>query len=608
MTPVDANVSFSGTIFQWPLQTRTKPGRETYTYPVTINKPDELKSEKELAKEEEERKRKEAEENAAAKTKEKSDIDEDLENKKEDDKKEEIFEYYLPVLDYTPSVATVTQGLTYKIGYTASASMVNQTAYSSANLYKSDDFDWTKKRSEMYTIKTPVSLTSTLNYAGNFFTVQNGISYSPVYQSHPYISEDTTHYKNGTIGYTEESAKTLRLSDYKAEKQDILNTNTVTIKPFAYLDVISDSSISWNSTLKLYRREFTGTADNPEWENKTVDWDDKESITANSLSAVLSAKEFSNKLGQTLTMTAVMPPQLKQYTATLGLTFPYVSASFSTGIVENDTSSSSAAKNGEVKEWKKNPFNQSLSVSLPLLSKSLSFSESYSYNREDDNPESLRFSTSWYGLSLSYVMSYTYGYDFNSGWKVRPEKEFLPYSLSFSYSTPSKTFYNWYNRIQTAPALSTSIVADLLRPTNSYFLFTPSLSFKVTDFMTLTFSATTRNSVLYWYFHNNEGDMYSDWGGFPGNILKDLTDSFRFDNQSVRESSGFKIKSMDMTLTHDLHDWKFNMTLKFSPRVITENGKKLYDFSPYISLGVVWNPMDSMKTNIIDEYGEWHIE
>ena len=102
--------------------------------------------------------------------------------------------------------------------------------------------------------------------------------------------------------------------------------------------------------------------------------------------------------------------------------------------------------------------------------------------------------------------------------------------------------------------------------------------------------------------------MYSDWGGFPGNILKDLTDSFRFDNQSVRESSGFKIKSMDMTLTHDLHDWKFNMTLKFSPRVITENGKKLYDFSPYISLGVVWNPMDSMKTNIIDEYGEWHIE
>ena len=50
------------------------------------------------------------------------------------------------------------------------------------------------------------------------------------------------------------------------------------------------------------------------------------------------------------------------------------------------------------------------------------------------------------------------------------------------------------------------------------------------------------------------------------------------------------------------------MTLKFSPRVITENGKKLYDFSPYISLGVVWNPMDSMKTNIIDEYGEWHIE
>ena len=50
------------------------------------------------------------------------------------------------------------------------------------------------------------------------------------------------------------------------------------------------------------------------------------------------------------------------------------------------------------------------------------------------------------------------------------------------------------------------------------------------------------------------------------------------------------------------------MTMKIEPRLITENGKKIYDFKPYITIGVVWNPIESIKTSIIDEYGEWKLE
>jgi hypothetical protein len=211
-------------------------------------------------------------------------------------------------------------------------------------------------------------------------------------------------------------------------------------------------------------------------------------------------------------------------------------------------------------------------------------------------------------MQLSYLMSYTQGYDFNDGWVIRSYKEFLPYSLSFTYTTPSKTFYKWFNRISLSPGLNVSLVADLLRPTNSYLVFSPSIKFKINEFLDITFSATSRNSVLYWYFHNNPGDLYSDWGGFPGNIVKDLIDSFRFDNENLRKNSGFKLKSLNMTVTHDLHDWKLNMTVKIEPRIITENGRKTYDFKPYITIGVVWNPMESMKTTIKDEYGEWKLE
>ena len=63
-----------------------------------------------------------------------------------------------------------------------------------------------------------------------------------------------------------------------------------------------------------------------------------------------------------------------------------------------------------------------------------------------------------------------------------------------------------------------------------------------------------------------------------------------------------------MTLSHDLHDWKLNMTLKIEPRVITENGRKRYDFSPQSTIGVVWSPMESIKTTVTDKYGEWKLE
>ena len=246
----------------------------------------------------------------------------------------------------------------------------------------------------------------------------------------------------------------------------------------------------------------------------------------------------------------------------------------------------------------------------------LSLSENFIYNMEDDNPDSLKLSASMFGLQLSYIQSYVLGYvlDPNQGWiipedkKKNDEKEFLPYSLSLSYSLPTQTYYTWFNRVSFGLGLNTSIVADLLRPTNSYFLFSPSIKFKIHEFCDITFSASSRNSMLYWYFHTEEGDLKSEWGGFPGNVVKDLIDSFRFDDESKRKNSGFKLKSLNMTVSHDLHDWKANMTMKIEPRIITENGVQMYDFKPYVTIGVVWNPMESMKTTIIDDYGEWKLE
>ncbi len=593
VTPVNATISMSGTLFSWPPAKNSSSGVKSYL--ISMNKPDELKTDKQL---EEERKRREKEEREAAgeteSTEEKSsDISETEAAESEEDK----IKFTIPELDFTPQKETVNDSIEYNLGYSLGYSITDQLAYSSNNLHSADDFVWKDIRSNMYIIKVPVSLSSKFNYGGSFLSLESKLSSTPVFQEHTFISKDSES------GYTETEIKNLRLADYKAENRDVINTNNFVLKPFLYLPLISSSSLSWNSSIKLYRRSFTGTADLPVWQDKGFDWGDEECITTNTLSADVRAQELNDKFVQSLRLDAVMPPLLKKYTATFSLSFPYVTASLSTGFEEIRKD---AVDNND--KWKKSPLNQNLTVSL--FDSKLKLSENYVYNLQDWHHDSLKFSASMFGMQLSYVMSYTNGYDFNAddGWKIRKDKEFLPYSLSFSYTAPSKTFYKWSNRISVAPGLSTSIVADLLRPTNSYFVFSPSITFKIYQFLDITFSATSRNSVLYWYFHNESGDPYSEWGGFPGNIVKDLIDSFRFDNENLRRNSGFKLKSLNMTVSHDLHDWKLNMTMKIEPRLITENGQKRYDFQPYITIGVVWNPMESMKTTIKDEYGEWKLE
>ena len=617
VTPVSANVTMSGTLFSWPPKSSTSSASPTFV--ITMNKPDELKTEKQLEEE-----RRQAEEKAAAEAaqaedqNQNSDKDDKAQTKPEEredeeEEEEELFDYLNPELEYTAKKESVSDGITYNLSYSMGLNPTNQLAYASSNLKKSEDFNWSEIRSAMYNIKMPMSLTSKFNYGGSFFSIENKFSFSPVFQEHTYISLDT---ENG--GYTESDANKLRVADYKAENRDVSNSNSVVLKPFVYVPFMSDTNVSWNSNIKLYRRKFTSdNADEPEWEESFADWSDEESVTVNSVSADVRANELDKKLTQSIKFEAVMPPLLKKYTTTLTLGFPYVTASVSTGFQESkaDTEynrNTKDLKNKDMdKEWKKSPLNQSLSVSM--FNSKVKVSENFSYNLEDDNPDSLKLSASAFGMNLSYVASYVKGYDLTETqgttkeWKSREDKEFLPYSLSFSYSMPSKTYYQWFNRISVAPSLSTSAVADLLRPTNSYLLFSPGLKFKIHEIIDISFSATSRNSVLYWYFKNEEGDLYSDWGGFPGNICKDLIDSFRFDDEDLRRNSGFKLKSFNMSISHDLHDWKANMTMKIEPRVVNEGGKH-YDFKPYITIGVVWNPMESMKTSIIDEYGEWKLE
>lgn len=250
---------------------------------------------------------------------------------------------------------------------------------------------------------------------------------------------------------------------------------------------------------------------------------------------------------------------------------------------------------------------------------------------EDWKFSGFKLSLGWRNLSLAFTMQDTYDYffikpgeipedsDYDEGWNIRKKaddtdsKSFQPVSLELSYKISTNTFRHWKNRISIAPALNTSITFDMQRPTNSTFRFTPSLTFKINNFLDLTFSSDSKNSQIFKYFNDLSPKYAGIYGEHP-NFLVDLLNSFGFfydgkfwGGDAARKASAYKLQNLSMKVTHNLCDWNFAASVSVKPRSITENGKRKYSFEPYITVSVIWAPLPAMKTEIQDEYGEWKL-
>ncbi|MCR4823041.1 MAG: hypothetical protein K5873_09250 [Treponema sp.] len=614
ITPFRISGRIAGTLLSVPSKTskKTTAGNLFLTAPGDLNIAEIEKSEKDAESEDKaeegenpEDKAKDGE-NPEDKAKDGENPEDKAEEEKAATEEESVFsDKYLPVLT-TPSFSTKSLGsLSYSLAYSVSPDFTSQLSYSSSILKTPNDFNWDDMQSTYIQVKAPTVVTSKVGYKDSFITLTDTFTFSPVYQSHPYLKiTDTT----SEGGYTESSAKSVEKADYNARKLDLTDVNALSIKPFYYTDYFSDTALTWNTTLKMIRTEFVGDADDPVWEYHTADVTDEDSLTVHNMNLVLAAKEFDKKVYQTLSLTTTLPPQVDSYKGTLTLGFPYVVFTAGTGIKQ---------KSADDETWVKEDYVQSLSVNF--FSSKLKFTQSFTYDLEEEESESLKFSLSGFGLQASYTASYVTGYSFkkNKGWVSSSEKEFQPYQASLSYSSGTKTFKRWSDRLSIAPSISTSIIYDCVRPTSSYFRFIPALTFKINNFLDLTFSMESRNSSIYRYFCSESAYEEYYEGGGERNLFQDLLDSFRLDDEDKRKSSAFKLQNIKISVTHDLDDWDLNCSFSITPRLMTSstsgfdssrnNGKSYYDFSPYFSISVSWRPLASMKTQIVDEYGTWKL-
>lgn len=473
----------------------------------------------------------------------------------------------------------------YALNYDISTSFSSLVQLNNTNILVPEDLgtSFSNFQSTYFQIKSPLAVTSSAKFFNSIILLNNRFVFSPQMQQHPYISDE--YYT------TKEEKDRILLNDFAENKFDINSSNSLSINPFVSHSLLKNTALSWNINLKLVKTEFSGTVDEPDWTYVYPEWD-KESISLHNIAFLLSLDEglFSQKLSLSL----ALPPTTEVYGTKLSLVFPYVTTSFETALKKKD----------KAEPFRFDPFFQTAQVKL--LNNAFVFDQNFKYDIEEKRANSFYLGASFAHFSIRYSMLYTSVYELqNMGWQLTQEKDFIPFDLRFSYSKTNLSWSLWKNRININPGIATSLIMDLVRPTNSSFRFTPSLSFSIYNFLKITFSSETTNNLIFRYFQ----DFYDYDFKVPGekNIFVDLLKSFDFWNEQNRLDSAFKLQKLSLKIEHDLHDWQLRSEFSFSPRLISKSIPYYYDFSPYFSLSVVWNPLKSLKTEIVDEYGTFQL-
>lgn len=482
-------------------------------------------------------------------------------------------------------VVTAIEGIHYSLGYSIKPTYVSQFTYNSSQFEQGTDFRWSDMYSSYYIVTSPVSLISNVSYRSKFLSMGNTLTFDPSYQMHPSLD-----------GYTTKASKdSVIASDYDSRKMDLIESNVISFRPFIYDSLFKNTGIDWSTKVKVIRTKFIGDADNPDWDYLYGDLSDRESFTENLVTGYLSATE-GDKYSQTVTLSASLPPLNDERDAKLAFVFPFAKLNFSTGVVLDE----------DRETWTDKPLRQSASV---FTETGMTLSESFNYDLENDYADSLKLSATFKGFQLAYIMQHTYGYDYDEikGWVSQDSKYFQPYTLSLAYISEKK-FHYWKNRISFAPGVNTSLVYDFIKPTESYMVFIPSVTFRINEFLDVKFSSESRNSVIFRYIQG--ATPYGDIIGGETNVLQDLIDSFAFWDTSLktRKKSGFKLKKLRIDINHNLCDWDLTSSFIFQPKLINDgNSRPYYSYEPYFSFAITWKPMTGVRTKVVDEYGEYQL-
>lgn len=477
----------------------------------------------------------------------------------------------------------------FDIDYQLTPSSASQLQFRSSqqNWPEAEDIDWSEISSILTNFKADGRIGFTLKQPEtNLYTTSLRFSATGQWQGHTYLNEEAEEYAIG--GVTDQTKiDNARLTNYKAT---LLNTSynfTTTLKPLYQNAIWGNSSIQYDLVGRITRSEFDGTVEDPSWTMKYGEWT-KEDVTTHQMGVNMAASIMDNV--QNLSITTDLPPR----DTTLG-----GNATLRAWITETNIRHRIANPwDAEIRKFEPVYFVETLrwgtGTAYPFQLK-----QDAAYDPELEEWTNLTSSLSWIGLSASFTAtrSRTYTREI-TGWVQTADPEKLnPREIQLGYTQTLKKDSLWNNRFSVSFNTNTRLTFDLQRYTYSRLTFSMSVTLGITNLLNITLSTSSENAVIFRYFPS----LFDLPEELPGerNFFVDLLNSFRFDDESLRRSSGFKLKTFNLSIIHHLGDWNAKLGITLSPYLDQTVQPYQYKFNNEISFLVQWVPISEIKTEII---------
>lgn len=414
------------------------------------------------------------------------------------------------------------------------------------------------------------SITSSFSRSDNFFSMSFRIGGNANWQHYQYIDTSASDI----------DADSLLLSAYKASGYYLTAESSFTLRPLVQDEVWKNTQFQYRLGGRWLSTVFNNEVQAPRWDLLWGSWT-KDYISNHSLSATLSALTSLGE--QSLGLSIELPPR----------------ESLLSGNTRLRWGSSSLSANTSVSKPFEDPLFNPLSVSgTVVVAPGVQYKQDLTYTPEEKSLTAWTSTLSWYDLSASLSYAYSKSYLFSGGkWTLASDEEALrPKAFQLSYGTSLNNLVFWKNRIQASLNISSSVSLDLQRYTYSSFTFSLGTTVKIHEFLDFSFTSRSQNRVIYRYLQS--WPIWEQPVQVPGeqNMLVDLLNSFRFDSDTLRKSSGFKLQALSVKAVHYMGDWTATLTTDLEPYLDTSQLPYRYAFNTKVSFLVQWIPISEFKT------------
>jgi len=452
--------------------------------------------------------------------------------------------------------------------------------------------------------KGNAKIASSSDWAQKLVSMQTSLGFSSQDQWRPYLYDDRT---------APTTVHPYRLSDYAYKMTSVDASAVLALSPFQTGSEWSASSLQYSIGGTIYKYGYAGLSvgggvnATPLYESTWIGWN-SDTLSTHNLAATLSLAP-RNKAAQKLSFSAYLPPLLEKYTAAYSLSSKYFKASLS----------GSVSKATELADLLPSNLASQIiigSTPFPVLK------SDFSWDFDAAAPLSSVTSLEYGWAKLGFTAKKSKGYTFSDGlWSPDGSESFRPYEASFTLvpkignaakeTAASAAASAAGNAAEpSAPSAAGNSLKLSILPTISYtqnlVRFTEStlgagidLSLTSPQGTSLSFTSSSANKSAWRYWPSLFPVTSSfDPNDYYRNFFSDLAASLSLWDAVTLKSSLFKLQSLSLKLSQDLHDWDFQAALAMSPVLVTpDSGRPYYQLDFSFSLSVTWKDIPELKAS-----------